>query len=84
MSEKNWSAVDSYIEKLFVPHEVELEAALAARVAGGLPQIQVSPSHGKLLHLLARMQGARQILELGTLGGYSTIWLAVHCRRMEG
>lgn len=76
MSEKNWSAVDDYIEELFVPHDAHLQAALEASAAAGLPPIQVSPSHGKLLHLLARIQGARQILELGTLGGYSTIWLA--------
>ncbi|MCA9905237.1 MAG: O-methyltransferase [Anaerolineae bacterium] len=53
-----------------------LEAALAASSAARLPEAQVSPSQGKLLHLLARMQGARRILEIGTLGGYSTIWLA--------
>jgi predicted O-methyltransferase YrrM len=75
-SEKNWSAVDDYIEALFVPHDAHLEAAPDASAAAGLPPIQVSPSRGKLLHLLARVQWARQILELGTLGGYSTIWLA--------
>jgi predicted O-methyltransferase YrrM len=71
-----WSAVDSYITDLFLPPDPALEAALASSAAAGLPAISVSPTQGKLLHLLARIQGARRILELGTLGGYSTIWLA--------
>ncbi|HET8889201.1 MAG TPA: O-methyltransferase [Candidatus Angelobacter sp.] len=71
-----WSAVDSYITDLFFPSDPALEAALASSAAAGLPAISVSPTQGKLLHLLARIQGARRILELGTLGGYSTIWLA--------
>ena len=71
-----WSAVDSYITGLFLPSDPALEAALASSAAAGLPAISVSPTQGKLLHLLARIQGARSILELGTLGGYSTIWLA--------
>jgi predicted O-methyltransferase YrrM len=71
-----WSAVDSYITDLFLPPDPALEAALASSAAAGLPAISVSPTQGKLLHLLARVQGARRILELGTLGGYSTIWLA--------
>lgn len=71
-----WSAVDSYIADLFFPSDPALEAALASSAAAGLPAISVSPAQGKLLHLLARIQGARRILELGTLGGYSTIWLA--------
>jgi predicted O-methyltransferase YrrM len=71
-----WSAVDSYITDLFLAPDPALEAALASSAAAGLPAISVSPTQGKLLHLLARMQGARRILELGTLGGYSTIWLA--------
>lgn len=61
---------------LLVPSDEALDAALDASAAAGLPTIQVSASQGKLLHLLARMQGARAILEIGTLGGYSTIWLA--------
>lgn len=61
---------------LLVPSDEALDAALDASAAAGLPAIQVSASQGKLLHLLARMQGARAILEIGTLGGYSTIWLA--------
>ena len=71
-----WSAVDSYIAELFLPPDPALEAALASSAAAGLPAISVSPTQGKLLHLLARIQKARRILELGTLGGYSTIWLA--------
>src|ERR1051326_2709700 len=71
-----WTAVDSYITELFLPSDPALEAALASSAAAGLPAISVSPTQGKLLHLLARAQGARRILELGTLGGYSTIWLA--------
>ena len=76
MSEKSWSAVDDYLCNLFLPHDAVLEEALAASVADGLPEIQVSPTQGKLLHFLARMQAAKRILEFGTLGGYSTIWLA--------
>jgi predicted O-methyltransferase YrrM len=75
MSEDQWIAVDRYIAGLFVPPDPALDAALAASDAAGLPQINVSPTHGKLLHLLARLQGARKILEIGTLGGYSTIWM---------
>jgi predicted O-methyltransferase YrrM len=71
-----WSAVDSYIADLFLAPDPTLEAALASSAAAGLPSINVSPTQGKLLHLLARVQGARRILEIGTLGGYSTIWLA--------
>jgi len=71
-----WSAVDSYITGLFLPTDAALEAALASSAAAGLPTINVSPTQGKLLHVLARVQGARRILEIGTLGGYSTIWLA--------
>jgi len=71
-----WSAVDSYIADLFFPPDPALEATLASSAAAGLPAISVSPAQGKLLHLLARIQKARRILELGTLGGYSTIWLA--------
>lgn len=71
-----WSAVDSYIAELFLPPDPALEAALASSAAAGLPTINVSPTQGKLLHVLARAQRARRILEIGTLGGYSTIWLA--------
>lgn len=76
MAQEQWTAVDNYIADLFIEHDFALEAALDSSKAAGLPTINVSPAQGKLLHLLARVQGARKILELGTLGGYSTIWLA--------
>jgi|SRR5579859_1766642 len=76
MIEEKWTAVDQYITSLLAPPDPALDAALAASVAAGLPPINVTPNLGKLLHLLARIQGARTILEIGTLGGYSTIWLA--------
>jgi predicted O-methyltransferase YrrM len=76
MAQDQWTAVDSYIEKLFIEQDFALQAALDSSKAAGLPTINVSPAQGKLLNLLARMQGAHKILELGTLGGYSTIWLA--------
>jgi predicted O-methyltransferase YrrM len=75
MAKDVWTAVDEYITDLLVPADPALDAALAASAAAGLPAIQVAPNQGKLLELLARIQGARSILELGTLGGYSTIWL---------
>lgn len=71
-----WSAVDRYINDLFARQDDALTASLQASEAAGLPRISVSPSQGKLLELLARVQGACNILEIGTLGGYSTIWLA--------
>ena len=76
MSQDLWTAVDRYISDLLVPADPALDEALAASAAAGLPPISVSPNEGKLLHLLARIQGARRILEIGTLGGYSTVWLA--------
>ena len=75
MSQEKWTAVDEYIGGLLAPHDEALDVALGDSAAAGLPAIQVSPPQGKLLHLLARMQGARTVLEVGTLGGYSTIWL---------
>ena len=74
--ETQWTAVDRYFTDLFVPADPVLDAALQANAAADLPSIDVSPNQGKFLHLLARMQNARRILEIGTLGGYSTIWLA--------
>jgi predicted O-methyltransferase YrrM len=74
--EQTWRAVDQYIEQVVGTTDEALTAALAASAAAGLPAINVSPAQGKLLHLLARAAGARRILEIGTLGGYSTIWLA--------
>ena len=76
MSEDQWTAVDRYFSDLLVSPDPALDAALAASAAAGLPAINVSPAQGKLLHLLARAIGARNVLEIGTLGGYSTIWLA--------
>src|SRR5450631_3646525 len=76
MTEALWTAVDHYIDGLLVPADAALDAAIASSNAAGLPSINVTPSQGKLLHILARVQGARRILEIGTLGGYSTIWLA--------
>src|SRR3974377_840441 len=76
MDQERWTEVDRYITERVLPADPALEAALAATDAAGLPGIQVSPSMGKLLQLLAQSIGARLILEIGTLGGYSTIWLA--------
>ena len=67
--------IDGYVEELFAPQDEALEAALQESRDAGLPEIQVSPNEGKLLQLLAEMVGARRILEIGTLGGYSTIHL---------
>ena len=71
-----WTAVDRYITDMLVGQDAALEAALEASAAAGLPPIAVSPPQGKLLWFLARLQQARTILELGTLGAYSSIWLA--------
>jgi predicted O-methyltransferase YrrM len=76
MTKEIWGDVDQYINEKFVPPDAALLAALQRSESAGLPAINVSPSQGKLLHLLAMAQGARAILEIGTLGGYSTIWLA--------
>jgi predicted O-methyltransferase YrrM len=76
MSQDLWSAVDAYIRERLLPHDLALEAAGDASDAAGLPPIAITPNQGKLLELLARIHKARSILELGTLGGYSTIWLA--------
>jgi predicted O-methyltransferase YrrM len=76
MSEELWTAVDRYITDLLTPPDPLLDAALKASAEAGMPAIAVSPNQGKLLMLLAQVQGARKILEIGTLGGYSTIWLA--------
>lgn len=76
MTQEQWTAVDDYLVRYLVPPDDALDAALAANSAARLPSIDVSPLQGKLLYLLARIAGARKILEIGTLGGYSTIWLA--------
>lgn len=75
MSE-NWSATDTYLADFLVGDDPALDDALAANAAAGLRPIDVAPVQGKFLHLLARIRGARRVLEIGTLGGYSTIWLA--------
>ena len=76
MSQERWTAVEEYIAGLFVPPDPALDWALAESDAAGLPRIELAPNAGKLLHIIARMVQARRILEIGTLGGYSTIWLA--------
>jgi predicted O-methyltransferase YrrM len=76
VSERLWHEVDEYIEARLVPADPVLEATLQTSAEAGLPAISLTPALGKLLHLIARIQGARRILEVGTLGGYSTIWLA--------
>jgi len=76
MTQDRWNVVDDYINDLFIGSDAALDSALKASDDAGLPSIQVAPNQGKLLMLLARAQNARRILEIGTLGGYSTIWLA--------
>ncbi len=76
MSEDQWTTVDKYFADMLVKADAALEKTLETSDAAGLPAINVSPNHGKLLHILARLLSARAILEIGTLGGYSTIWLA--------
>ena len=76
LSRKLWTAVDHYIDDLLIEEDDALLAARSASAAAGLPQIAVTASQGKLLFLLAKMVRAKRILEIGTLGGYSTIWMA--------
>jgi predicted O-methyltransferase YrrM len=76
MNDETWSAVEAYFDGQLMPFDPALEAALQASTDAGLPSIQISASQGRLLHLLALSQGARRILEVGTLGGFSTLWLA--------
>ncbi|HEX5308676.1 MAG TPA: O-methyltransferase [Solirubrobacteraceae bacterium] len=76
MSRELWTEVDEYICKQLLAPDPSLDAAVAAGEAAGLPPIAVTANQGKLLQLLVRMRGSRRVLELGTLGGYSTIWLA--------
>lgn len=76
MDLETWTAVDAYVGGLLAPHDEGLQRAVDAGEAAGLPAIQVSPPQGKLLQMLAQMRRAKAILEFGTLGGYSTIWLA--------
>jgi predicted O-methyltransferase YrrM len=76
MNQETWTAVDQYINDVLFPTDPVLEAVLRSSTEAGLPSIQVSPPQGKLLHLLVRAMGAHSVLEIGTLGGYSTIWMA--------
>ncbi|MFL5524186.1 MAG: O-methyltransferase [Gemmatimonadaceae bacterium] len=76
MTEDQWSEVDRYFSDSLLPNDQILDDALEATAAAGLPAIAVSPNQGKLLQILAQIIGARSILEIGTLGGYSTIWMA--------
>jgi predicted O-methyltransferase YrrM len=76
MTQEQWTQVDRFISGQLIPPDPVLDAVLQANADGGLPGIDVTPNQGKLLEILARMQQAADILELGTLGGYSTIWLA--------
>ena len=71
-----WTAVDQYFDGLFAPPDAALDAAMQATADAGMPAISVSPAQGKLLYVLARAHKVRSILEIGTLGGYSTIWMA--------
>jgi len=76
MNEETWTKVDHYFSDKLLPADAVLAEALSTNLAAGLPAIDVTPLQGKFLHLLAKLQGARRILEIGTLGGYSTLWLA--------
>jgi predicted O-methyltransferase YrrM len=76
MTQDVWTKVDQYINETLIPTDAALEGALRASSEGGLPSIQVSPAQGKFLHLVARTLNAKNILEIGTLGGYSSIWMA--------
>jgi predicted O-methyltransferase YrrM len=76
VAQETWTAVDDYVTGFLAPPDEALDATVRAGEAADLPQIQVSPPQGKLLHLLAKTIGASSILEFGTLAGYSTIWLA--------
>src|SRR5438067_2425627 len=75
MAQEQWTAVDRYLTELLVRPDAALETVLRDSAAAGLPAINVTPNQGKLLYLLARSIGAQNILEIGTLGAYSTIWL---------
>lgn len=76
MSQDQWTAVDRYFDGLFAPSDPALDAAIQATTAAGMPEINVTPGQGALLHLLVRMANARAVLEIGALGGYSAIWMA--------
>ncbi|GAB3036331.1 O-methyltransferase [Parafrigoribacterium mesophilum] len=75
MSE-SWTVVDAYLNGVLIPDDPSGQSALEANAAAGLPAIDVTPTQGKLLQLLVRIGGARRVLEIGTLGGYSTLWIS--------
>jgi predicted O-methyltransferase YrrM len=76
MGQAQWTEVDAFLDSLLIGEDEALSEAVAASDRAGLPPIQVSAAQGKLLYLLAKVQGARRVLEIGTLGGYSAIWMA--------
>ncbi|WP_027801461.1 O-methyltransferase [Paraburkholderia dilworthii] len=76
MDQNHWTTIDDYLTSSLLSADASLDAALHASTEAGLPSINVAPNQGKLLYLLAKLRGARRILEVSTLGGYSTIWLA--------
>lgn len=76
MNQEQWTAVDGYFSQTLVPSDAVLDTTLQSSADAGLPSINVAPNQGKLLHLIAKIKNAKRILEIGTLGGYSTIWLA--------
>ena len=76
MGQAQWNDVDTFLDSLLIGEDDALREAVASSERAGLPPIQVSAAQGKLLHLLAKTQGAERILEIGTLGGYSAIWMA--------
>jgi predicted O-methyltransferase YrrM len=76
MPQEQWNAVDDYLCSLVMPDDPVMDGVLRRSAAAGLPAINVSPNQGKFLHLLAKIAGAKKILEIGTLGGYSSIWMA--------
>lgn len=76
ITKEKWTAVERYLTDALLEPDAALDAALADSVKAGLPPVNISPNMGKLLQMLARIKGVRNILEIGTLGGYSTIWLA--------
>ena len=80
--EQVWGKVDEYITDKLIPKDDVLEQALTKNKQAGLPEIDVSPAQGKMLYLLAKTKNAKRILEIGTLVGYSTIWLARALERM--
>ena len=84
MNDERWDQTDRYLETALVGRDDALAGALESSAAAGLPAIDVSPVQGKFLHILARLVGAHRVLEVGTLGGYSAIWLGRASRPAAG